>query len=113
MLGPRLLGEPNRRGDYLLVLVLAAGMGMLFLGQDDPSVTAPDPLLGNWLGAASGVTWAAPLIVMRWLADDRCSSSTVEQVITAWAAFAFLFCRFDLLKKPYDRCRRPNQNASV
>jgi len=80
-LGPRLLGEPNRRGDSLLVLVLAAGMGMLFLGQDDPSVTAPDPLLGNWLGAASGMTWAATLIGLRWLAvrsgDDDLSGAAV------------------------------------
>ncbi len=68
VLGPRLLGEPNRRSDFVLIAALAMGMAMLFIGQDDPSSTAPDPVMGNWVGAAAGVTWAFTLIGLRWLA---------------------------------------------
>jgi DME family drug/metabolite transporter len=48
--------------------MLAAGMSLLFLGQDPPTNTAPDPSLGNWFGAVAGVTWALTLMGLRWLA---------------------------------------------
>lgn len=77
VLGPKWLGEPNRKGDALLILVQAAGVGLLFFGQDVASSTAPDPALGNWVGAATGVTWALTLIGLRWLSlrDDVVEAS--------------------------------------
>jgi len=72
VLGPRWLGEPNRRSDFALIALLATGMLLLFAGQDPASLTAPDPATGNLLAAAAGVTWALTLMGLRWLAtrDD-------------------------------------------
>ncbi len=67
-LGPRWLGEPNRRSDFVLIALLAAGMLLLFAGRDVASETAPDPTTGNMLAAAAGITWALTLMGLRWLA---------------------------------------------
>jgi DME family drug/metabolite transporter len=65
LLSPRLLGEPVRRSDLLFLLPLAAGL-LLFLAAGAPQeATAPRPLLGNLLGALSGLTWAITLIGLR------------------------------------------------
>ena len=55
LLGPRLLGEPNRRGDLYLIALVLAGLLLFFIGEEVPSVTAPDPLRGNFIGACAGV----------------------------------------------------------
>lgn len=67
VLGPRLLGEPNRRSDLVLIAVLATGMVLLLAGEDAASTTAPDPAAGNLLAAAAGITWALTLMGLRWL----------------------------------------------
>ena len=41
------------------------GLGLLFAGTVTPSATAPNPALGNIIGAASGVTWALVLAGVR------------------------------------------------
>ena len=91
-LGPTVLGEPNRRGDYPLVLLLAAGMALLFIGQDAPSATAPDPALGNWIGAASGVTWAVTLMGLRWLSVRSSGDDLSGAAVISGNAIACLVC---------------------
>ena len=73
LLSPWLLKERIRRLDLLYMLVLAFGLGLLFVGLDPVSATAPNPLAGNLLAACSGVTWAATIMGLRWLArkDER------------------------------------------
>lgn len=67
-LSPWLLRERIRGRDLLMMLVLALGLALLLTGADDPQQTAPDPLLGNLLGAISGFTWALTVLGLRWLA---------------------------------------------
>lgn len=67
---PRALGEARRPGDLPVVALIAAGVAAVFAGTDAPLGTAPDPRAGNWIGAASGVTWAATLLGLRWLGRD-------------------------------------------
>lgn len=67
VLAPWLLGERATRRDLLHMAVLGAGLMLFFLGVDRPSLTAPNPLLGNVLAAACAVTWAFTLIGYRWL----------------------------------------------
>lgn len=68
LLGPRLLGEPNTRRDVAAIGLLALGLVVLLFGGEAPQRTAPDPLRGNLVAAASGVSWALTLIGLRWLA---------------------------------------------
>src|SRR5262249_53654796 len=61
-LSPWILREPVRRRDLVFLLLLAAGMALFFVGHEEPQATAPDPAMGNVLGALSGLTWAMPLV---------------------------------------------------
>ena len=67
LLSPFVLGERVRRADVLFMLALAAGLLAFFLGHHQPLDTAPNPFLGDLVAAASGVTWAATIIGLRWL----------------------------------------------
>lgn len=71
LVGPWLLKEPVSRTDLLLMLTLAAGAALVFAGQQAPQHTAPDPLRGNLIALASGISWALTLAGLRWLVSDR------------------------------------------
>lgn len=78
MMSPWLLKERVRRRDLVFMSILAVGMALFFVGKQDPSTTAPNPLLGNILGAVSGISWAFTIMGLRWLgrtADDRSDPS--------------------------------------
>ncbi len=70
LLGPMLLGEPRQRADVPVVALLGAGALLFFVGAETPLDTAPNPVAGNLVGAASGVTWSLTVIGLRWLARD-------------------------------------------
>ena len=91
LLAPRLLGEPLRRGDMLLAALLVAGMTLFFVQVDPALATAPNPLQGNLIAAASGVTWALTLLGLRWLAGSEQPESAGAAVISG-NALAFLVC---------------------
>jgi drug/metabolite transporter (DMT)-like permease len=71
LLSPRLLGERVRRSDLAWMALIALGLGAFFAGEQQPFVTAPQPGLGNLLGAASGVSWAFTILGLRWLGARR------------------------------------------
>jgi drug/metabolite transporter (DMT)-like permease len=51
--------------DVPFLLVVGLGLVLLFTGSVAPSTTAPNPLLGNVIATASGVTWALVLVGVR------------------------------------------------
>jgi len=67
-LGPWLLREPVRRRDLAFLLPLVVGLLLFFVGGDRPAATAPDPVRGNLLAAASGLAIALMVLGLRWLA---------------------------------------------
>jgi drug/metabolite transporter (DMT)-like permease len=91
LLGPWLLGERVHARDIPFLSAVLVGLGLLFAGTVTPSATAPNPALGNIIGAASGVTWALVLAGVRLI-------SRAEGLGGAMAAtfygnvFAFLLC---------------------
>ena len=91
LLAPRLLGEPLRRGDPLLAALLVLGIILFFVQVDPALATAPNPLQGNLVAAASGVTWAFTLLGLRWLARSETPESAGAAVISG-NAIAFLVC---------------------
>jgi DME family drug/metabolite transporter len=92
LLGPRFLGEPNRRSDLALIALLAAGMLLFFVGQEAPSATAPDPMRGNFIGACAGVAWALTLMGMRWLARQPDVAEGGGSAIIAGNLLSFAVC---------------------
>jgi DME family drug/metabolite transporter len=67
VLAPPVLGEHLPRRDVPILLAIAAGMLLLFLGHSEPTASAPNRLLGNAVGAVSGCCWSLTLLGLRWL----------------------------------------------
>jgi DME family drug/metabolite transporter len=67
ILAPRLLGEAIRPRDWALGGVMALSVGLLLADALGSGATrlAPDPLLGNCLAAASGLTFALAVLAIR------------------------------------------------
>jgi drug/metabolite transporter (DMT)-like permease len=74
LLGPWLLRERASRSDLVLMLPVAAGLVLVFLGTGAAVRTAPDPLRGNVLALLSGVTWALAIMGLRWMSERPGSS---------------------------------------
>ncbi len=93
LLGPLLLGEPNRRKDIAFLAVVAVGMGFFFVGAEPPAATAPDPLRGNVLAALSGVCWALTIAGLRHTGRDAPAGSGEQAAaVVLGNTFAFLAC---------------------
>jgi drug/metabolite transporter (DMT)-like permease len=86
-----LLHERARRADVGVMVVLLAGLALCVTGTGGAEDTAPDPALGNVFGLASGVTWAATLLGLRWLARGGQSNGAGAAVI-AGNLVAFAAC---------------------
>ncbi len=86
-IGPLLLKESNRRRDYLLGGVMAAGMACFLFDTSSASSLAPNPALGNLLAAATGLTWALTVTALRWLSREEGASSL--PVVSAGNLVAF------------------------
>jgi drug/metabolite transporter, DME family len=65
LLGPWLLAERIQARDLGFLSVMGLGMALFFLDQGVTYRTAPDPVTGNIIAAASAVTYALMLIGLR------------------------------------------------
>ena len=92
LLGPYVLRETVRRADLLFALGMVGGMALFFVGTESPISTAPDPALGNVVGAASGLTWAVTLLGLRWLGRNETNDSAAAQAVVAGNVLACLAC---------------------
>jgi drug/metabolite transporter (DMT)-like permease len=70
LLGPFLIGERFRARDLAYLAGVAGGMILCFVGQPQPTATAPDPSTGNLLAALCGLTWALTLLGLRRVERD-------------------------------------------
>ena len=103
ILGPLVLHERIRRADLLVIAAVGVGAVLLFLGSDRASATAPNPALGNLLGALTGLFWAVTLAGLRWLgrkpgAADPAAATVIAGNCIAFAAslpFALPVTRFE------------------
>jgi drug/metabolite transporter, DME family len=66
LIGPLLLKEPLSRSDLLFLAAVASGMLLCFGAAQPVVATAPNPRIGNLMGAASGLTWALTVSGLRW-----------------------------------------------
>lgn len=91
LLGPWLLGERVHARDTPFLAVVIVGLVLLFAGTVTPSTTAPNPVLGNIIGAASGVTWALVLVGVRHISRDQGNEGAMAATFYG-NVFAFLLC---------------------
>jgi len=76
---------------------LACGLVLFFAGNEAPQRTAPNPLLGNVLGACSAITWAFTVAGLRWIARSEGHSGRTPEGAAVGAALwgnvlVFLLC---------------------
>ena len=90
LLGPWLLGERNRPSDLPVMLMVAAGLSMFFIGAEAPVRTAPDPLRGNLLAVGSGLCWALTIMGMRWLGRDESTRGSSAPAVVIGNLIALL-----------------------
>lgn len=67
VLSPWLLRERATRGDLAFLAAMSGGMVLCFLGEANPTSTAPNPAAGNLIAIASGVAWGLTLMALRHL----------------------------------------------
>lgn len=92
LLAPWLLRERFHSRDLVFLAAAAIGMVLCFLGQPVATATAPNPALGNLLGALSGLVWALTLVSLRYIGRDRAQAAGLTAVVlgNAFASFAAL-----------------------
>lgn len=81
LLGPLLLRERASRSDVTMMVPVALGLLLVFLGSAAPGRTAPDPVRGNVLATLSGVTWAFTVMGLRWMGADGKGSPMAAVVL--------------------------------
>jgi drug/metabolite transporter (DMT)-like permease len=88
VLAPLFLAERFRRRYLLFLVVLAVGMVFCFAGESQTAATAPNPAVGDLLGAASGLVWALTLLVLRGVARTDSDGTATIGVVVAGNALA-------------------------
>jgi drug/metabolite transporter, DME family len=92
LLGPTLLREAVTRRDVLFMLVVGMGMVLFFVDPELPRATAPDPMRGNLIAAASGVFWAATVMGLRWVGSGTGRGDAALATVTLGNVIAFAAC---------------------
>jgi drug/metabolite transporter, DME family len=94
LLGPFLLGERFKRRDIPVLILIAAGVGLLFAGSPEPVATAPRPVLGTVIGVASGFCWSLTVMGLRWLSrsDPEGNGSGSRAAAVIGSLIAFVAC---------------------
>jgi drug/metabolite transporter (DMT)-like permease len=89
ILGPLVLHESIRRVDLVVIGAVAAGAVLLFFGSERASATAPNPALGNFLAALTGLVWAVTLAGLRWLGRKPGAADPAAATVIAGNCIAF------------------------
>ena len=90
VLAPLMLHERVHRRDAVYLAAAGTGMVFCFLGKNEPSGTASDPVFGNWLAAASGLVWALTLLTLRRIGREDSDGYATVGAVVAGNAFACL-----------------------
>ena len=91
ILSPWLLKERLRASDFALMAALGCGLVLAFLGQPPQSATAPNPALGNIMGALAGVSWGLTLIALRSMSRGGDAASGIRTA-AAGNLITFVVC---------------------
>lgn len=94
LLGAKVLSERATKRDLAAMAGIAIGLSFFFVGSVEPSVTAPNPGLGDVLAIVSAFTWACTVVGLRYLARGGTMSVGSAKGALIWGnvfvAFAVL-----------------------
>ena len=90
LLAPLVLRERVYLRDVLYLAGIAAGLICCFLGTPAATATASNPVLGTWLGAASGLAWALTLVALRIIGRGDTSNAAAVAPVVAGNLLAVL-----------------------
>ena len=88
LLAPWLLKERTRTRDVVAMAGIALGLAAFFVGTEEPRASAPDPLLGDLLGAGAGLCWAVTVLGLRALGRREDGAGLAPVVAGNLVAFA-------------------------
>src|SRR3954469_9157158 len=88
LLGPYVLKEHIRKSDVAYLCALAVGLVICFTGSPPATATAPNPALGNILGASCGLAWALTLVALRHVARGDGDPGLAPASVIAGCAIA-------------------------
>src|SRR5262249_40143193 len=86
-----LLHERIRRSDLLFIAAIGGGMALVLFGGQDAAATAPNPALGDRLGAGAGIAWALTISGLRWI-GRRGPENASTPAVAVGNMIAFLAC---------------------
>lgn len=89
---PWLLKERVAARDLAVLSLMAAGLVLFFVGEQQASPTAPEPFRGNLIAVLSAVTWAVTIGGLRWLESRRLSGEPGMAMVAVGNAIAFAAC---------------------
>jgi drug/metabolite transporter, DME family len=91
LLSPILLRERITGRDLAFIAAVGLGMALFFVDPEVPMATAPDPVRGNIVAAASGLFWAATVMGLRWVGSGSGGGAALATV-TLGNLIAFFAC---------------------
>ena len=92
-LSPLLLRERIRAADGWIAALFGLGLIAIMWGQYQPQASAPNPTLGNGLGALSGLLWGITLMGLRWLTRNPSDSGgDATRAVIAGSVITFAIC---------------------
>lgn len=90
---PWLLKESITGRDVAMMLTFGLGLLVFLVGAGPPLETAPRPLLGNVLGAFSGVTWGGLVMGLRYLSREGAAEpDAAPSAVALGNVLAAAFC---------------------
>src|SRR5262249_21261550 len=93
LLAPWLLREKIRGRDAGFMGAILLGLGLIFLGGQSASATAPHPIEGNLIAALAGLTWALTVVGLRGTAGGGTGSGgSTAGAVLAGNVIAFAVC---------------------
>ncbi len=82
LLAPLVLHERVYLRDLLYLAAIATGLVFCFTGTPPATAAVPNPALGTWLAAASGLAWAVTLVGLRLIGrSNRDNDAAIGPVV--------------------------------
>jgi len=91
-LAPALLGERARRYQIGVMVVMAAGMALFFVGMDRPGRVSHNPVAGDLMALLSALVWGFAIVGSRWIGRGTTGPAAVAAAAAVGNLLSFFFC---------------------